>query len=131
MAYRELFVIEVRELLRLWSLGHGYRAVARLTGVDRKTVRRYVEAAAALGMTPDGSSRVLDDELISEVVAAVRPGTRSAPGLMREHCREHAKLITGWLDDGCRGPKVTWWCRSMKRSVMPSNSAASSRSICS
>ncbi len=48
MAYRELFVIEVRELLRLWSLGHGYRAVARLTGVDRKTVRRYVEAATAV-----------------------------------------------------------------------------------
>jgi transposase len=106
MAYRELFVVEVRELLRLWKAGQGYRSVARLSGVDRKTVRRYVEAATALGLSREEPSRTLDDDLICEVVAAVRPGAPSSPGRMREHCRVHAKLIEGWLDDGCRGPKI-------------------------
>lgn len=40
MAFREVPVLEV---LRLWLLGHGLRAIERLAQVDRKTVRRYVE----------------------------------------------------------------------------------------
>ncbi len=106
MAYRELFVLEVKEVLRLWVRGRGYRTVSRRTSVDRKTVRRYVEAAQVLGLSRDEASRALDDDLVAEVVAAVRPGGPSEPGQMREHCREHAELIKGWLDGGCRGPKV-------------------------
>ncbi len=43
MAFREVRVFEVREVLRLWLRGEGLRAIERLAGVDRKTVRRYVE----------------------------------------------------------------------------------------
>ena len=50
MAFREVPVYEIREVLRLRLGGEGYRSIARLTGVDRKTVRRYVEAAVAAGM---------------------------------------------------------------------------------
>ena len=45
MAYREVSVLDIREVLRLWLHGEGFRAITRLSGVDRKTVRRYVEAA--------------------------------------------------------------------------------------
>ena len=51
MVYREVSVIEVREVLRVWLAGHGVRRTAELAGVDRKTVRRYVEAAQAAGLT--------------------------------------------------------------------------------
>jgi putative transposase len=50
MAYRELHVVEVKEVLRLWSRGRGFRTVAQRTGVNRKTVRRYVEAAKKAGL---------------------------------------------------------------------------------
>jgi hypothetical protein len=40
MAYREVSVIEVKEILRLWLAGHSLREVTVLTGADRKTVRR-------------------------------------------------------------------------------------------
>ena len=106
MAYRELFVIEVKEVLRLWARGRGYRTVARMTSVDRKTVRRYVDAATVLGLTRDEDSRPLDDELLGEVVAAVRPGAPAAPGGMRQHCRKHHELIEGWVKEGCKGPKI-------------------------
>lgn len=39
MSYREVSMIEVREMLRLWLAGRGLREVARLSGMDRKTVR--------------------------------------------------------------------------------------------
>ncbi len=49
MAFREVSVIGVREILRLWLMEHGTRAIARHAQVDRKTVRRYIEAAQAAG----------------------------------------------------------------------------------
>src|SRR5437867_1856195 len=49
MAYRELGMVEIREVLRRWLTGDGLRAIARGTGVDRKTIAKYVRAAAALG----------------------------------------------------------------------------------
>ena len=45
MAFRELHVVEIKEILRLWSRGHGLRTISGRLGSDRKTVRRYIEAA--------------------------------------------------------------------------------------
>ena len=53
MAYREVSVFEINEVLRLWLRGEGYRGIDRLSGVDRKTVRRYVEATVEAGLTRD------------------------------------------------------------------------------
>jgi DNA-binding transcriptional regulator LsrR (DeoR family) len=55
VGYREVTVIEIREVLRLWLRGDmGLRPIAEAAGVDRKTVRRYVEAAVASGAGPRG-----------------------------------------------------------------------------
>ena len=55
MAFREVSVVRSGEVLRLW-LGvvpglpePGLRRIARHSRVDRKTVRRYVEAARQPG----------------------------------------------------------------------------------
>lgn len=119
MAYRELHVVEVREVLRLWARGRGYRAIARQSAVDRKTVRRYVEAASALGLECGGSEELVDDDLIAEVVSVVKPGAPSTPGEMREHCRRHRALIEGWLDAGCKGPKIVKLLARHTRVVVP------------
>ena len=73
MTYREVSVIEVKEILRLWLEGRSLREVTRLAAADRKTVRRYVEAAQAAGLDRDDGLGRLDDELLSAVIAAVRP----------------------------------------------------------
>ena len=73
MSYREVSVIEVREILRLWLRGLGLREVARLSGTDPKTVRRYVDRARACGLDRDGDARQLTDELLAAVIAGVRP----------------------------------------------------------
>ena len=64
MAFREVRVFEVREVLRLWLAGEGIRATERLVGFDRKTVRRYVDAAVGLGLVRDGGDEQLTDVFI-------------------------------------------------------------------
>ncbi len=106
MAYRELFMVEIKELLRLWQRGLGYREVARRLGMDRKTVRRYVQVAQAAGLQRDDDAPLIDDAFIAVVVSAVRPGGDDALGPMRRHCHKHADRIKAWREQGCRGPKI-------------------------
>jgi hypothetical protein len=58
---------------RSWLAGAGLRKVAAQAGVDRKTARRYVEAAVAAGLARDGGPGQLTDELVGQVAEAVRP----------------------------------------------------------
>ena len=69
MAYRELHMMEIKEVLRLWTRGHGLRTVASRTGVDRKTVRRYVDAAQKAGLEP--GTITVEDSLVAEVEASI------------------------------------------------------------
>jgi len=54
VAFREVRVNEVREVLRCWLAGGGLRRAAERAGVDRKTARRYVEAAVVAGPVREG-----------------------------------------------------------------------------
>ena len=77
MVFREVSVIEVREVLRAWLAGKSERAVAAQAGVDRKTSRRYVRAAVAAGLSREGGEEQLTDELIGQVVSVVRRCART------------------------------------------------------
>jgi DNA-binding IclR family transcriptional regulator len=70
VGFREVSVVEVREVLRGWLEGAGLRKVAERAGVDRKTARRYVAAAEAEGLVRDAGVEALTDELVGAVVAA-------------------------------------------------------------
>lgn len=107
MAFREVRVFEIREVLRLWLRGEGIRSIERLGGVDRKTVRRYVEAAEELGLVRDGGEEQLTDEFMGSVVEKVRPhrkdGRGQAWGLL---VAEHAQLERWLKTDGLTVVKV-------------------------
>ena len=104
--FREVSVIEVIEVLRCWMSGAGFRRVAALAGVDRKTVRRYVDAAVAAGLDRDGGVEQLTDELIGAVVAAVRPDRPQGYGAVWETlCAKHDR-IEGWVKEGLTVVKI-------------------------
>ena len=95
MAFREVSVIGVREILRLWLMERGSRAIARHAQVDRKTVRRYIEAAQAAGLSLGDAEDKLTDELTASVLEAVRVGRRLGDGRGRnwELLVDNTKLI--------------------------------------
>lgn len=100
MAYREVHVIEVREVLRAWLAGGGLRNAAERAGVDRKTARRYVAAAQEAGLVRDGGEAQLTDELLGAVVAAVRPARPAGHGPAWETLTGEQERIRAWVDDG-------------------------------
>lgn len=99
MGYREVSVIEIREVLRRWVRGEGLRSIHRNTGVDRKTVRRYVEAAVAAGVVANGDEAQLSDGLIGLVCVEVRPERPRGHGTAWEALVPHAELVRGWVKD--------------------------------
>jgi transposase len=106
MAFREVRVFEVREVLRLWLAGEGLRSVERLSQVDRKTVRRYVTAAERLGVQRDGGDGQLSDVFIGMVVEAVRPHRSDGHGGPWQLLAVHHEQIAGWVADDLTGVKI-------------------------
>ena len=94
MAYRELFMIEVREILRRVARGEGARPIAAAVGVDRKTVTRYVNAAREAGVT-DGTE--LTDDVIHDVARRVQSRAPAEPSDEWRGVAAHRERIEAWL----------------------------------
>lgn len=86
--------------------GEGIRPVERLSGVNRKTVRRYVEAAVAHGLRSDGGEVQLTDEFSRSVVEAVRPHPGDGHGDAWRLLAGHRDRIKAWPDEGLTAVKV-------------------------
>jgi transposase len=99
-------VIEIREMLRLWLQGCGLREVARLSGTDRKTVRRYVDRARSCGLDRDGDAAQLTDELVAAVITGVRSKRPNGKSEAWEIIAGQHDQIKAWLDQGLTVTKV-------------------------
>lgn len=99
MGFREVSVVEVREVLRAWlePAGLGLRKIAERAGVDRKTARRYVEAAQAAGLSREAGADAVTDELIGLVVEVVRPARPGGHGAAWESLLGHEEQIQAWV----------------------------------
>jgi transposase len=71
--------------------------VGERAGVDRKTARRYVQAAEAAGLVRDAGAGAITDELVGAVVAAVRPVRPNGHGAAWEALAGHEEQIRGWV----------------------------------
>jgi len=106
MVFREVSVIEIREVLRAWLAGKSERAVAAQAGVDRKTSKRYVTAAVAAGLSRGGGEEQLTDELIGQVVSVVRPARPDGHGGGWAELEARREEITTWVKGGVPVVKI-------------------------
>ena len=98
--FREVRVYEIKEVLRLWVRGEGLRSIERMSSVDRKTVRRYVTAAAEAGVDRAGGEDQLDDALLARVCEKVRPRRPDGHGdAWARVVAKHEQLTTWSVDD--------------------------------
>jgi hypothetical protein len=104
MAYREVTMLEVKEVLRLWLAGAGKKPIVAQLGLDVKTVRRYVRAAEECGLTP--GPQLLTDEQLAQMIAAVRSPVERPHGETWELCLRERDFIAGHLAQQIKLSKV-------------------------
>jgi transposase len=105
MAYREVTMVEIKEVLLLWRAGIKKKRIASQLTLDVKTVRRYITAAEGCGVAP-GPEPPLDDEQVAAVVAAVAPDTGRPHGDGWLRCEAERDAIEKLVKDGVRLSKV-------------------------
>lgn len=106
MAYREVGMIEIREVLRLRLAGRGKKPIGRLLGLDPKTVRRYTRAAEATGLRREDGPEALTEERLAVVVAAIEAAPERPRGPSWALCLGQRDRIETWLGNGLRLTKV-------------------------
>jgi hypothetical protein len=106
MAYREVTMLEVKEVLRLWLGGVPKKHIAVQLGLDVKTVRRYIGAAWTAGLRREVGPEALDDGLLATVVGTVQPGTGRPHGDGWAECATHRAVIEAHLQAGRRLSKI-------------------------
>jgi transposase len=80
MAFREVTVLEVKEVVRQWLGGTGKKRIAAQLGLDVKTVRRYVTAAEDAGLRRDEPPTDLDAAVAKVLAALQGPGRPRGEG---------------------------------------------------
>jgi len=108
MAYVEIGMWEVLEVLRRVYRGESQAAIERVTGRTRKTVRRYTALARALGWDPRDAEP--DEALARAVVERLRPVAADLqPGTSEAQLAAHHEQIRSWLhpEDERRGLKLS------------------------
>ena len=73
MARRRMAMTDILEMLVAWDAGEGPSAISARLGYSRPTVRKYTDAARALGLTRGGQRRSEADwvALTTAVLAVV------------------------------------------------------------
>lgn len=106
MPYREVTMVEIREVLRLWLAGLAKKRIARQLGLDPKTVRAYVRAAESAGVRQSEGAAALTEERLVAIAAALRPPTGRPHGDTWAQCAEHRAFLAELLDKHVRLSKA-------------------------
>jgi transposase len=106
MAYREVSMVEVKEVLRLWLRGRAIKTINRKQGIARNTVRSYIKAAEKCGLKQRMGESALTEELLTQVLLQLKGKPQKAHGESWELCEENREFIKKKLDAKLRLTKT-------------------------
>jgi transposase len=106
MAYREVTMLEIKEVLRLWLAGVPKKRIAAQLRLDPKTVRRYIAQAEDCGLQLDGGVAALTDERVSQIVVKLHTPPERPHGDSWIECEAQREYIEELLACRTRLSKV-------------------------
>jgi transposase len=106
MAYREVTMIEVKEVLRQWLSGVPKKRVARRVGVARNTVREYIAVAEECGLCETDDIAVLTDERMAAILVALKGSQDRPRGEAWAKCQTQRTFIEQRLKQGLKLTKI-------------------------
>lgn len=99
---------EILEVLRRVARGERQRAISRVSGHSRTTLRRWLQVAGEIGWQPGEGEP--DEALAREIARRVRPvRDEASPGESQSQLLRHREQIRDWLlpEDERRGLRLT------------------------
>lgn len=106
MAYREVTMVEVREVLRQWLTGEPKKRIARRLGMAAKTVRGYVALGERAGMRLEDGVSALTDERLAVVLGELTRMPGRPHGEAWALCEQERATIAEYVERGVRLSKV-------------------------
>lgn len=106
MAYREVTMFEIKEVVRLWLAGTPKKKIARMLRLDPKTVRRYIAAAQAHDLVPGLDPAALTEDVFAAIVLDLEPTRERSRGKSWHRCEQQREFIAGHLGRRVRLTKI-------------------------
>ena len=98
MSDKEYTVIEIVDVLRRLASGDNISAIARATGMDRKTVRKYIRIAEVKGFTKESDTDIEDIAYV--VFREINGNDNDVDGNNRDSILlPHKSSISEWLEN--------------------------------
>ena len=94
MSYREISMLEIKEVLVRKEAGASGRRIAREMGLDRKTVGRYLAAIDAAGI---GDATEVDEQALAGLARAVQERKPVTPSEAWDALLRQRSQIEAWL----------------------------------
>lgn len=99
MADKEYTVIEIVDVLRRQAAGDKISVIARATGMDRKTVRKYIRIAEGKGLSRGSESSI--EDIAYAVFREIHGSDNGGDGNTRDNILlPHRDTISDWLEHG-------------------------------
>ncbi len=95
MAYKEVFRVEIEEVIRQWQAGRGVREITRSTGISRNTIRKYLLTAQSCGLVRGGLPPT--DLQLTTLVQLNQAGPTKVEAPTDKVLEPYASQIEQWL----------------------------------
>jgi IS30 family transposase len=97
MAYREVHMTEIKEILLRIKRKESVRSISRTLGIHRDTINKYISICLDLGVDPRADA--ITDKLVEKIRKELAPGNKPS------HI-PHKEKIETYLEKGLKGSKI-------------------------
>lgn len=104
MAYREVHMTEIKEILLRIRREESLRSISKTLGIHRDTINKYISICLDLGVDPMTDD--ITDELVQKIRTSLAPGNRSSNIPRDDILLPHKDKIEAYLDKGIKGSKI-------------------------
>ncbi len=92
MAYQRIVNMEIVEVIRRYFDSQSISQISKLSGIDRKTIRKYIKEVTALGITGYDKEKILS--VLPDIIPKLSGRPTKAQSILQPYKEEIGKLIT-------------------------------------
>lgn len=104
MAYREVHMTEIKEILLRVKRKQSVRSISKALGIHRDTINKYISLCLELGI--DSRKDAITDEHTSRIRARLASGSKLSHMPRNDILLPHKDRIEAYLEKGLKGSKI-------------------------